>query len=412
MTDTARSITIANDETLCELIASANRRLIILVPAVSTAVAKAICDRWKNLGAHAVSVILDFDPAVYRMGYGDEGGLNLLVETAKALKAEIHQQPGIRLGLIIADDETMVYSPPPLLIEAGPETPQAPNAVRIGAAPKEIETELGKGKDGADGQVIGKEVVCEDVIGKVQKNLDENPPQKFDIVRKVNVFNAYFEFVEFELKGTYLDRKTIAIPSHLMGVVDEGTKEKLRTSFRLIDADDELSGEHIEKDKSLIVKKFLKSLKGYGNVILRTKKDDFRKEVAALKDAVEEFSKKVKGELQKRIDERREALVVALFPPIKQNPPKEWIKSDGKIPDDETLREFLDADLRRAFGSADKLIRQMEVKCNFKGVTYESLQDEKFINVAQKAIPELEDLYDEYGAAKAKSDGQQSLFDS
>ena len=410
MSDTARSITIANDVSLCEFIASANHRLIVFVPAVSSAVAKAICERWENLGAHAVNVILDIDPSVYRLGYGDETGLNLLVKTARQLNTELHRQTGIRIGLIISDDETMAYSPTPQLIEAGSEHPEAPNAIHFGSTPEELERELGEGPNGTDDQIIGKETASDGDIDEVQKDLDDNPPQKFDIVRKVNVFNAYFEFVEFELKGTYLNRKTIPIPSHLMGVADEDAKQKLRTSFRLVDKGDELSGEHLEKDKALIVKKYLKILKGYGSVILRTKKDDFRTEITELKAAVVEFSKEVKETLQKRIDERREALVEALFPAIKQNPPKDWIKSDGKRPDDATLRQFLEDDLRRAFGTADRLIRQMEVKCLFKGVTYESLQDENFIDIAQKAIPELKDLYNEYDAAKGRSDVQISMF--
>ena len=412
MDTTTRSITIANDDSLCELISAANRRLIILAPAVSLAVAEAISGRWRMLGSDAVNVILDIDPSVYRIGYGDEEGLNLLIETASLLNTEVYRQPGIRIGLIISDDETMAYSPTPQLIEAGPENLETPNAIRIGSAPEEIERELGQGLNGVNDQVIGKDVVSAKDIEGVRQDLDENPPQKFDIVRKVNVFNAYFEFVEFELKGTFLDRKTIRIPSHLMGVADDDTKEKLRASFRLVDKGDALSGQHLEKDKNLIMKKYLKVLKGYGTVILRTKKDEFRIEVEDLRKAVATFSETAKEELQKRIDERRNDLVAALFPAIKQNPPKEWIKWDGTIPDNATLHQFLSDDLRQAFGNADRLIRQMDVRCLFKAVTYESLQDEKFIDIAQRAIPELQYLYDEYDAARAKSQAQPSLFEN
>lgn len=68
MDTTTRSITIANDDSLCELISAANRRLIILSPAVSLAVAEAISGRWRMLGPDAVNVILDINPSVYRIG--------------------------------------------------------------------------------------------------------------------------------------------------------------------------------------------------------------------------------------------------------------------------------------------------------------------------------------------------------
>jgi hypothetical protein len=37
----------------------------------------------------------------------------------------------------------------------------------------------------------------------------------------------------------------------------------------------------------------------------------------------------------------------------------------------------------------------MSIHKVFKGVTYELLNDEKFINVAKKAMPALDELYDE-----------------
>jgi hypothetical protein len=61
-----------------------------------------------------------------------------------------------------------------------------------------------------------------------------------------------------------------------------------------------------------------------------------------------------------------------------------------------------------AFGSAEKLFREMEVKLVFKGVTYESLNDPDFVNVAREKIPSLELLHEEYDAARAE--GQLELL--
>jgi hypothetical protein len=54
-----------------------------------------------------------------------------------------------------------------------------------------------------------------------------------------------------------------------------------------------------------------------------------------------------------------------------------------------------------AFGSAEKLFREMEVKLVFKGVTRESLNDPDFVNVAREKIPSLDLLHEEYVAATA-----------
>ena len=45
----------------------------------------------------------------------------------------------------------------------------------------------------------------------------------------------------------------------------------------------------------------------------------------------------------------------------------------------------------------------MKVNLIFKGVTYESLSDPEFIEVAGKNIPHLKFLYDEFDAARAET---------
>ena len=50
---------------------------------------------------------------------------------------------------------------------------------------------------------------------------------KFDVARKVRVFNARIEFVEFELRGLSISRKTVQIPSDLLGLAKEPKAQKL-----------------------------------------------------------------------------------------------------------------------------------------------------------------------------------------
>ncbi|MSR58274.1 MAG: hypothetical protein EXS05_11460 [Planctomycetaceae bacterium] len=401
MSNPERAITIANDKTLPALIHTACRRLIVVAPGLSTAVASAIVDQWRLLGSAAVSVVVDVDPEVYRLGYGDFSALQLLEKVAAELGTTLNRQPGIRIGLVIADDETLVYSPTPLLIEAGPHRTETPNAIRLGAPPQQIENELGRGPEGVRKQVVGLDKADIARISQVETSLKENPPQKFDVSRSVRVFNAAFEFVEFELSDTSVDRKTVPIPQHLSGIADERTREQLRTSYRILPPEHKLSGEHLKKDKELIAKKYLRNIPGHGNVVLRSRKSEFEQEVAKLRGTVEAFAESVRTDLQSAMDKTRETLTKSFLPLVKRTPPKEWCTSDGQKPDAETLRKFLDDDLKRAFGSAEQLIRQMDVRVVFKGVTYESLNNADFIYRARKAIPELADLYDEYDAARS-----------
>lgn len=401
-----RAITFANDATLCEMIEAATRRVVVLAPAISSALAAKIAGKWRELGATAVSVILDVDPEVYRLGYGEFAALQALESTAAELGTTLNRQPGIRVGLVIADDETLVYAPTPLLIEAGPKKPQTPNAIRLGPPPSALERDLGQGPAGVLAQVIGLDKADKAGIGKVNESLMKNPPQKFDVSRSVRVFNAAFEFVDFELSGTFIDRKTVPIPKHLSGVADVQTRQQLQTSFRILPPNHKLSGEHLQKDKALIAKKYLRTITGYGTVVLRSRKTEFEAEVEQLRADVNAFADTVRADLQSAMDKNRASLVSAMLPLVRRSPPKDWIKSDGKKPDATTLREFLDDDLRRAFGSAEQLVKHMQVKLVFKGVTYELLTEEKFRDAAKQAIPELADLYSEFDAARAIDGGE------
>ena len=129
--------------------------------------------------------------------------------------------------------------------------------------------------------------------------------------------------------------------------------------------------------------------------ILRTQKDEFEVAVGALRKSVESFKKKIAKDLQKEMDNNREALHRALLPSVLSNPPKDWRSSDGSKPKAADVEKWLDEELRSSFGTAEKLIGKMEVRLLYKAVTYESLTDSQFIEVAKEAFPSLDNLLDE-----------------
>ena len=408
MSNGNRTITVADDDTIVDLLEQARERVLMLAPAVSNRVADVLSRRWRELGPRSVSVILDVDPEVYRLGYGDIDALAALERVAADLGTMLQRQPGIRIGLVISDANTLVYSPTPLLVEAKPSSVRSdkavhPNAILLTQAASEVADELGLGEQGVKTQSIGLDKARRSEIDNVCQDLQRNPPQKFDIARKVRVFNAAFEFVEFELVGTFIDRKTVPIPKHLSGIADKQTRQQMRTSFTILPPDHKLSGEHLKRDKNLIAKKYLRSIKNHGSVVLRSRKDKFEKEVEILRKAVAKFAETIRDELQAAMDRNREALLNSMFPLVRRTTPKEWLMSDGTKPDAETIRQFLDEDLRHAFGSAEKLIRNMAVRLVFKGVTYESLTNEAFLTAAREGIPELQNMYEEFDAARAHS---------
>ena len=94
------------------------------------------------------------------------------------------------------------------------------------------------------------------------------------------------------------------------------------------------------------------------------------------------------------------------------NPPTRSIKQIGRTPDRDTVRHWLDLELKKVFGTAQSHLSHMEVSVIFKGVTYESLSDPDFIEMAKTKLPMLKQLHEEYETAKAipESSNQLDLF--
>ena len=403
MKNSERPITTANDDTLTKFIRSATRRLVFLAPAASKAAAEALADRWRVLGAGAVSIILDVHPEVYRLGYGDPEALALLHRTARELQADLSTQSGIRIGLIVADDATLVYSPTPLLIEAGPKRYETPNAILLGAPPSQVPQDLDVNTDSTVAPMIGQSKASEALIENVKADLAQNPPQQFDIARTVRVFNAYFEYVEFELQGTFIERHVAPIPADLMGLArDEKAQRLLKASFRIVDEESELSSKPLQDQKAKLTNEYLILLPGYGHVILRTVKPAFEDQVKKLRQTVSEFQEQVKAGLQASIVRNRDALVKALLPGVMQSPPARWRKYFPGKPDPTTARHLLETELARSFGTARQFIKEMKVNVLFKAVTYESLTNPAFMETAKKKLPNLDQLFYEFDAAQAK----------
>jgi hypothetical protein len=364
-------------------------------------VAKAIAAKWDELGKDAVQVVLDPDPEVCRLGFGDLEAMTMLHEVASKKGAQILQQQGLRVGVIITDETTTIYSPTARLVEAGGLPGERFNAIRLDAPV--LATARDTHFSNLSSIDLHPSPIEDTDVKRTTENLEADPPVKFDLARKVRVFNAKFEFVEFELHGLFLSRKRVQIASDLVGLAGDPKAQKLlRSSFQLIEDDSEASGNKVINLKKYIVKEFLISLPGYGTVVLRSRKEQFQEAVKTLEHYVQRFQKQLKKKLQASIDANRDTLTEALLPGVVAKPPKRWARFIGNYPRPEEVERMLRAEMASTFGKAEDVIEEMSVKTIFKGVTYELLNDLDFIRVASVEIPSLDLLHEEYDAAKAE----------
>ncbi|WP_141194944.1 hypothetical protein [Maliponia aquimaris] len=108
------------------MIQSARRRLVVIAPALSKAVANALAERFDELAELDIRVIVDADAEVYRLGFGEREARQLIRDAASRSLLDLREQPGVRIGVIISDDGTMVFAPVSKNIEAStaPEFPE------------------------------------------------------------------------------------------------------------------------------------------------------------------------------------------------------------------------------------------------------------------------------------------------
>ena len=124
-----------NDELLIKQINQVKERVIYIAPEVSNKIADCFCNVLSKLHQLNVTVILDPSDEVCRIGYGDFDGLKELHNYSKANHFALRSQIGIHTGILIVDDQVLVWTPTPLSIEDHPKKNEMANGVMLCSNP-------------------------------------------------------------------------------------------------------------------------------------------------------------------------------------------------------------------------------------------------------------------------------------
>ena len=406
-----------DSERIANLIRSAKRFVCYAGPGVQMVPAQAMAEVAGRLGVEMVTVALDFDERVMRMGFGD-------MEAVRALRAAgiiVRSAPGLRTALVLVDDEGYLFTPTALYLEAEPHGRQAANAIRLSTeqlrealarlspvakaiavaqAPNEQERE----RMASLPVEVGTEPVTEEQFKRVDQSLKDAPPVPFDLARQVRVFNAYLQYVELKLPGAAIQRHRLAIPPNILKLGSSKDLEgRLRTTFDLIEKSGELSSKKLEEELNEIRKNFTPSLgKDHGRVVLKAQKPTFEGRLKTFKTNLETHQKKVADELQAQLNESRKQIIDYYLPQAIKNPPDAML---GQLPrpkpTDEDARRWLDAELDRVFPKAEALIQKMHLDVRYKDVTFETLNRPDFLQSVKNAFPRIDwdKAYEEFRAA-------------
>jgi hypothetical protein len=410
-----------SSQSIADLIRSAQQAVCYAAPGIQSDVAHAMMETGGRLGLEMLTVCLDFDERVMRMGYGEIGAVQLLRDAGVSVRSA----PGLRTALMIVDDTGFIFTPTALYLEAEPTGHAAPNAIRMSGeqvaealarlspaakaiAVAQAKTPEEKRRIEALPLDVGSAQIDDEQFAEVGISLEEAPPVRFDLARQVRVFEPYLQYVELSLTGAAIQRHRLAIPPIIQKL--GGSKDlenRLRTTFELIEKGSKLSSKPLEDALNEIRKNFTPSLgKDHGRVVLKAAKPHLVERLAAFRAKLAKHQADVAAELQKHLDESRKQIVDYYLPRVLETPPDALLGQllSGK-PSEDLARRWLDVELNRVFPNAESLIQEMKLDERFKDVTFETLNRDDFLESVKAAFPNVDwDMaYKEFRAAGESS---------
>ena len=392
------------DDDLMRGIAGATTRMVFVAPGVSAAVAKALESCLARHPGPQITIVLDADEETCRLGYCDAQSLAALHIAAASAGTPVRQQPGLRIGLLMTDDEILVWAPTPLMFEA-PRGVDEPNGLLVTRETlQRLPAALGvDAKDpGAAGE-IGTEPLHPEDVAVVVAAIKAAPPAPFDLSRLSRVFSSKFQFIETVLRGAELTKREMRLDSLIVNSdAPEELQPLLHTTVQPFNTDADkavdvpvlVNGEQafnragkpltapttqteIRSYWTKLNDRYIINLPGFGKIIRHSDKVKFEEGKAAfeivLKEWVTGFQELVKGDHDQRVKR-----VVTLIEQRMQR-----ANERQKLPRDrieELVRKGLD-NLR---------VIEPSVKVVYKNITVESTRDKEFLEVLRKAVPEKE----------------------
>ncbi len=400
---------------IARFIRSAKQSVCYAGPGIQKEVAQAMLEVVSRLGPEMLTVCLDFDERVMRMGYGNINAVALLRDEGIAVRSA----PGLRTALVIADDTGFIFTPTALYLEAEPASGAAPNAIRMSCA--QVAEALARLSPAAKAIAIaqahnpeekkriealpmdvGSEQVTDEEFCEAGISLEEVPPVSFDLARQVRVFEPYLQYVELNLSGAAIQRHRLAIPKSIQKLGgSEELEGRLRTTFELIEKGSKLSSKPLEDALNEIRKNFTPSLgKDHGRVVLKAAKPVLIERLAAFREKLKGHQTAVAADLQKHLNISRQQIIDYYTPRVIENPPDALRGQLLTISAVDALR-WLGTELDRVFPSAESLIQEMKLDERFKDVTFETLNRDDFLESVKMAFPSVnwDRAYNEFKAA-------------
>lgn len=398
-------------------IKQARKRLVFAAPGVSKATSEALVEQLTQRPELQVVVILDGDEECCRLGYCEAEALGALHAAANRCGKPVRSQPGLRVCLLMADEQVLIWTPTPLMFEAPPGQNQ-PNGIVLGPSTLEkLPAAVGLvAAVAGDGPPIGKQPMQAEAVKAVMEAIKAVPPAPFDLSRLARVFSSKFQFIETTLKGAELTKREMRLDSLILNVdAPEELRPLLHTTIQPFNSDADktvdvpvlINGEqafrangepHMKPTKQAdihaywndLVGRYIINMPGFGKIIRQADKAKFEAERVAFEEVlklwVTGFKKQVEGDHDSRVKRVVDLIDMRMGSlPVKDRMPRHAVESLVKK------------------GLENLRVIDPSVKVIYKNFTVESTKDGEFVEALKKVVPkgELTDWFSVFDAAPA-----------
>jgi hypothetical protein len=346
--------------------------------------------------------VLDSDPEVYRLGFGEDTALDSIRAASAANLFDLREQAGVRIGVVIADDTTMVYSPVSKNIEAGSTSVEKPNAIVLsGSAADRIAKAAGSSRSiEAHTPEVGNMALEPSKVQAMQADLKANPPKPFDITRKLNVFTSKVQYVEFTASNYRLTTRQVRLPPELVDVANDDLKNRISSRISApfddvgkldIAVDDDgkaltikVDDDWLKKERKRIEDEYTYPIPNFGRVILYSDRHAFDKAARRFQAIVERYQAALRDALLTKQSEFEKRIIDEFSPRWEQNPPKHFARY-GIEPVPEKIKADLQHLAKVIFDNAITFDAPI-VKILYKNIAPENVRDGSFLDTLKKIM--------------------------
>ena len=392
------------DEDLVRSIANAATRVVFFAPGVSELVAKSLIACMQDGRVGQMMMVLDGDEEACRLGYCDAPSLEKLFVAAQQLNIPLKRQPGLRIGLLMTDDNVLVWTPTPLMFEAPRQHAEPNGMVLTPQTFKDLPQAMGVDPDKPNTPAeIGTIALKLEEVKLVVAAIKAAPPAPFNLARLSRVFSAKFQFIEAVLRGAELTKREMRLDSLIVNSdAPEALRPLLHTTVQPFNTDADkavdvgvlVNGELAYRKNGdvltrpttqaemraywdALIDQYIVNLPGFGKIIRLTDKVKFEEGRTAfelvLKAWVAGFQQLVKGDHDKRV-----AKVVDLIESRMQK----------ANPKEKLTRAAIDGLVRK--GLDNLRVIDPGVKVVYKNITVESTRDNEFKDALKNSLSEEE----------------------